>query len=150
MKLHISIPNKCINEQYYIINVVLKCFLAIEYEINIYEKESIEIKMHGKEPILTINSGFFMIAEKSWLKMESLPSLPLEVWNPKDDGIIVNIDPPDTYKAFRMGNPDKIDTKPISEAMRNVVSKEWTIDRPEFGMDYCAKQYYSFFEEVLK
>jgi len=87
MILQVSIPNSSISEQLYIIKYVLNNLIEIKYEINIYDKENIQIKNKDEENILTINSLFFRIVNKSWLKEESLPSLPLKVWNPKDDGI---------------------------------------------------------------
>lgn len=65
------------------------------------------------------------------------------------DGVIVNIDPVDNYKEFPMNNPEKVNIKIIAEGIRECLSKEWNINRPEFDMSYCAKQYYDFFKEVL-
>jgi len=65
------------------------------------------------------------------------------------DGEIARIDPPDNYKQFPMKNPENINVKILAKAIRKCASKEWNINRPEFDMSYCAKQYYDFFLKVL-
>jgi len=91
MKMIIDIPKFCILEHKYIINTIFKYFFGIEFEINIHEKEYVQIRKERELNMLTINSQFFITADKSWLKLESLPTLPMNIWDPKDDDIIVDL-----------------------------------------------------------
>ena len=62
---------------------------------------------------------------------------------------IVNIDPKDNYREFAMKNPEKIKTEKVSRALRECIEKKWQINRPEFDMHNCAKQYYDYFLKIL-
>jgi len=65
------------------------------------------------------------------------------------DGIVAEIDPPDTYKPFSMKHTDSVDIKKVSEAMRTVTEKEWDISRADLDMSYCAQRYFEFFARVF-
>jgi len=65
------------------------------------------------------------------------------------DGIIVNVDPPDEYRPFKMKHVDKISIQNLARAIRKSVKQEWNIRRPELDMSHCAKQYYNFFKKTL-
>jgi glycosyltransferase involved in cell wall biosynthesis len=67
----------------------------------------------------------------------------------KKDGVIINIDPEDNYREFPMKNPEKVNINTIASGIKECLSKEWNIKRPEFDMSYCASQYYEFFKEIL-
>ena len=41
--LEIKIPNICQNEQLYVINILLKEFLGIDFKVEVYEGNNIEI-----------------------------------------------------------------------------------------------------------
>lgn len=67
----------------------------------------------------------------------------------KDDGIILNIDPPDNFKTFAMKHVDSVNKNIIAEGIHQCINKQWNINRPEFDMSYCSSQYYQFCREVL-
>lgn len=87
--LKIRIPIVCVQEQHYIINVMLKEFLGIGFEIIESEQKYIEITKPGSDARFSLNADFFHLAHKSWLQSESMPQMPLSSWNPSDDGIEV-------------------------------------------------------------
>ena len=66
-----------------------------------------------------------------------------------NDGVVVDIDPVDKFNSFPMKNPENIDYEKISQAMREVVKKEWDISRPDLKMSTCAKRYMNFFNKIL-
>ena len=66
-----------------------------------------------------------------------------------NDGIIATIDPPDSYKTFAMHNADAINVDVLSDAIREVIKRDWHISRPDLNMDICAQQYMDFFAQVL-
>ena len=65
------------------------------------------------------------------------------------DGVIVNIDPIDNFAPFKMKKPESIDIGLLSEAIMNSTKVKWNINRPEFDMSFCAKQYYNLFIDLL-
>ncbi len=67
----------------------------------------------------------------------------------KKDGIIVPLDPPDTFRAFPMKNPDGVNVDVVSEGIRKVININWNINRPDLSMATCAQKYYDFFMKVL-
>lgn len=81
MVLDVKIPNCCLNEQRYVLEVVLGDFLGLEFNVHVHHSNNIEITLPGKEAVLIIDVSFFHEANKHWLKPKSLPSLPLCNWN---------------------------------------------------------------------
>jgi glycosyltransferase involved in cell wall biosynthesis len=68
----------------------------------------------------------------------------------QDDGIIIDIDPVYNYTAFKMKKVDKIDTQKVSQGMKDLLSREWSIDRPDLHIDHVAKQYYNYFRYLIQ
>lgn len=92
--LKIKIPNVCLKEQIYTLDVLFNEFLGLTFDVEIYEGEVIEIiKLDDKKENskLTLNANFFFKAHNYWLKTESMPVLPLLNWRPADDGINSNL-----------------------------------------------------------
>jgi len=68
----------------------------------------------------------------------------------QDDGIIIDTDPIYNYTSFKMKKVDKIDTQKVSQGMRDLLSREWNIDRPDLHIDHVAEQYYNYFRYLIK
>jgi hypothetical protein len=88
--LKVCIPSLCQNEQRYALDVLLSEFLGLAFEVEEYEGEYIEITQLGSRSDsakLTVDASFFYKAHLSWLKAESMPVLPLESWDPVEDGV---------------------------------------------------------------
>jgi hypothetical protein len=92
--LEIKIPNICQNEQLYVIKVLLKDFLGIDFKVEVYEGNNIEITKIDNFSKLILDASFFNKAMRGWLQHQSMPVLPLEMWVPEDDGIEVNLTDP--------------------------------------------------------
>ena len=67
----------------------------------------------------------------------------------KGDGVILNIDPPCTYKSFKMGNPDKVPPKRVAMGIRKLMSCEWHVNRQDLHIGNIAKQYYDYFCKLM-
>jgi len=67
----------------------------------------------------------------------------------REDGVILEIDPPLKYKKFKMRKPDRVDPKIIAEGIHECLGRKWEIDRQDLHMKNCAQQYYDFFNRVL-
>jgi hypothetical protein len=83
--LKIKIPNICENEQIYSLDILIGEFLGLEFEVEAFESNFIEITRldsFDKYSKLTIDASFFNKAKKDWLKTQSMPVLPLKTWTP--------------------------------------------------------------------
>lgn len=92
--LQIFIPNICLNEQAYTLGMIFNDFLGLKFDVQIHDKAYIKITRASasmKSSHLTIDSSFFHLAEKEWLKPCSMPELPLASWYPRNDGIKPNL-----------------------------------------------------------
>ncbi len=93
--LIVKIPSICLNEQHYILDIILGDFLGLVYEVEYHNGYVIEITApsctDGSIDVLTLDASFFCKAEKYWLKPESMPVMPLTNWNPANDGIVANL-----------------------------------------------------------
>lgn len=98
--LIVKIPRVCQNEIQYSLQVLLRDFLGLQYEVEVFDSELIEITEAHKpigadsengSPKLTLDASFFHKANQFWLKPESMPLLPLEVWVPSLSGIDANL-----------------------------------------------------------
>ena len=95
--LKIKIPKLCKNELCYTLDILLSEFLGLNFEVETHETNLIEISKPSEtenSSKLTLDASFFYKAKKNWLKPESMPDLPLSLWNPRDDGIKVNLSTP--------------------------------------------------------
>ena len=97
MNLLIKIPNICKNEQVYALDILLGEFLGLNFDVETYEGDFIEITRSGNSggtshsAKLTLDASFFHKAKQDWLQPQSMPSLPLATWTPGDDGIKANL-----------------------------------------------------------
>ena len=89
--LKIKIPNIFQNQQVYVLEILLREFLGIDFEVEPYEFHVIEITEIHNVSKLTLNASFFNKAKKDWLKPKSMPVLPLATWTPQEDGIKANL-----------------------------------------------------------
>lgn len=92
--LKIKIPNIYQNKQNYILDILLKEFLGLNFEIETYEGDLIEITRSSdfdNLSKLTLDASFFHKANQDWLQPQSMPALPLATWTPEDDGIKANL-----------------------------------------------------------
>jgi hypothetical protein len=93
----IKIRNICKNEQVYALDVLLGDFLGLNFDVETYEGDFIEITRHGNSggsshlAKLTLDASFFHKAKQDWLQPQSMPALPLATWTPGDDGIKANL-----------------------------------------------------------
>jgi hypothetical protein len=97
MNLKIKIPNFCLNEQKYILDILLREFLGINFVVETFEGNFIEITRSGyfvetsNLTKLTLDASFFYKAKQDWLQPQSMPVLPLVTWAPAHDGIKANL-----------------------------------------------------------
>jgi hypothetical protein len=109
VNLKIKIPNFCQNEQKYILDILLREFLGVNFEVKTYEGDFIEItrssylveSSHSAK--LTLDASSFHKAKQDWLQTQSMPALPLATWTPGDDGIKANLILPDVPVLY--GSP---------------------------------------------
>jgi len=66
-----------------------------------------------------------------------------------ESGIIARCDTPFIFKR-RPVKVDKLNIGNVSKAMRDVITKEWNIHRPDLSMSICADKYYEVFKKVMK
>ncbi len=85
--IKVAVPKICLDEQHYILDVLLSEFLGLSFQVEHYDCDVIEITVLGFEEKLTLDTSFFQLADRAWLRPESMPSLPLMQWVPGDDGV---------------------------------------------------------------
>ena len=93
-KFKIKISNICKNEQVYALDILLGEFLGLNFEVETYEGDLIEIARSsefGNLSKITLNANFFYMAKQDWLQPHSMPPLPLTNWTPLNDGINANL-----------------------------------------------------------
>jgi hypothetical protein len=92
--LKIKTPNILADHQFYSIEVLLREFLDINFELEIYKGNIIEISnINDVDNFskLTLDASFFYKTQQDFLKPQSMPVLPLANWTPEDDGIKANL-----------------------------------------------------------
>ena len=92
--LKIKIPKLCKNEQCYVLDILLSEFLGLDFKVEAYENDMIEITRESSFESfykLTLDNSFISKSKQYWLKDKSLPNIPLQSWIPSDDGIRVNL-----------------------------------------------------------
>ena len=80
MKLNVLIPSSYKNEREYICRVILKEFLGLEYRLQ-YEDRSDWCLRGENGDTLTFPDTFLQTPADKWFAPESLPALPLQVWD---------------------------------------------------------------------
>jgi len=92
--LKIKTPNILADHQFYSIEVLLREFLDINFELEIYKGNIIEVSNTNDVDNfskLTLDASFFYKTQQDFLKPQSMPVLPLANWTPEDDGIKANL-----------------------------------------------------------
>lgn len=89
--LKVKRPNFCSNEIEYSLDILLGTFLGIDFEVETYTGDKIELLFDGSTEKLTLDISFFNKAKINWLKTASMPILPLLSWIPENDGINANL-----------------------------------------------------------
>ena len=92
--LAIKIPDVLQNEQKYTIDILLGEYLGLDFNVEIYEGDIIEISKKSdfnNFSKLTLDASFFHKAKRCWLNTKSMPTLPLETWKPTDNDIKPNL-----------------------------------------------------------
>lgn len=83
--MQVHIPTTYLPERTYIIDVLFSVFLGLDYEITIHEKSIVLIRTADNNKVLTIEDILFQTPTEQWLSKNSLPVLPLQRWNVKED-----------------------------------------------------------------
>jgi hypothetical protein len=78
--IHITTPTSYTQERRYILDVIFQEFLGISYTHEISEDKTSQITLTINNRTITLPDTFFRTAESRWLKKESLPYQPLNVW----------------------------------------------------------------------
>jgi hypothetical protein len=86
--IKVFIPSVCVNEQRYILDVMLGEFFGLAFEVFEYNGLEIKITQNDSAACLTLNVDFFQQSHQNWLGENSMPHLPLANWKPVDDGIV--------------------------------------------------------------
>ena len=111
--LKIKIPNQFSkNEIRYILDILLNDFLGIEFDIESFDSDIIEISQidsNNGSSKLTLDASFFHKIKKNWLNIKSMPDLPLSVWTPSKDNILATLISPEIPILF--GSPGLIRKK---------------------------------------
>lgn len=87
--LRVLLPDCCDSESRYITKIILNDFWGIAYDVKIHSEQTICIEAEGAR--IEIPSTFFSVAEKKWLKPESLPVQPLEYYDTRELGLEINL-----------------------------------------------------------
>ena len=69
-------------------------FLGLDYEVEVFNEKFIEISQTesiASQHKLTLDATFFIQADRGWLTLETMPSLPLSSWCPTEDCIDANL-----------------------------------------------------------
>lgn len=78
-------------ELIYSLDILLIEFLGIDYQLKQHSLDLIEINRINSEGKITLDAIFFKKLKQKYLKVESLPELPLQQWAPNNDGIKVDL-----------------------------------------------------------
>jgi peptidoglycan/xylan/chitin deacetylase (PgdA/CDA1 family) len=70
--IYIYINDACINEKKYILNVIFKCWLGLDYEIKFHEDENYKIILPN-EAVILIPDLFLSMKDEEWLFEKTLP-----------------------------------------------------------------------------
>ncbi|MCW8905856.1 MAG: polysaccharide deacetylase family protein [Sedimenticola sp.] len=84
MPLIIKTGTSLTSEQKYICNIIFYEFLGLEWEHETAEIDDVCICLHGEPGKVRMPDVFFRRAYSKWLSADSLPILPLTIWNSKE------------------------------------------------------------------
>ena len=81
--LLVSHPPGRLPERRYILDVLLRDFLGLDYVARTHDKDHVVISLQGdpRGKRLILADTLFLTPEDEWLRPSSLPELPLEVWD---------------------------------------------------------------------
>lgn len=82
--LEVIVPENCIEEMRYVLNVVFEEFWGVQYLLIVAPQDFIIISSEQSLWKVVINADFFLRASKDWLGSDSLPKLPLRSLVVKD------------------------------------------------------------------
>jgi len=99
--LKITHPSAGSSEWRYILDVVFKEFLGVQYQALVGSEGGIKIEAEGKS--LYLPDIFLSKADGVWLKEESLPSQPLRAWDSRELGCPINLTKPTVPVIFGKG-----------------------------------------------
>jgi len=84
-KFKVFAPRKYKSEIEYICNVVFFEFLGLDFELLDSKENKITITFGNSNKTLKVKTILFSLPEKDWCSLSSLPKVPLEKWNVKND-----------------------------------------------------------------
>uniref|UniRef100_A0A7C2K256 DUF7033 domain-containing protein n=1 Tax=candidate division WOR-3 bacterium TaxID=2052148 RepID=A0A7C2K256_UNCW3 len=84
-KLKVFAPRKYKQEIEYICRVVFFEFLGLDFELLDSEENEIIVTLGNSNKTLKVKANLFSLPEKDWCSLSSLPKIPLEKWNVKND-----------------------------------------------------------------
>ena len=90
--LRVFLPDSCGSESRYAIKIILDDFLGIEYDVKTHSEHTIYMEAEGVR--IELPSTFFSLADKNWLRPESLPVQPLKCWDSRELGLELNLTDP--------------------------------------------------------
>lgn len=89
--IKVLLPSYRSTELLYTLDIVLNEFLGLDYEVEHFDGEDVELFMSTHQQRIKLDTSFFKLANEHWLKPESMPALPLDSWTPGKDGIAVEL-----------------------------------------------------------
>ena len=101
--LRIYVPDYMMHEGKYVINIILKDFLGLNFKIETCRSDNIIITKYAKSKKIEINNNFFIKAKKNFLKSKLIPIAHMKTWVPSYDGIMTNLTEPSIPVLF--GSP---------------------------------------------
>jgi hypothetical protein len=104
MGLIITIPFSYPAEREYIICIIFKEFLGLEYIIQKANTSFISISVKDNNSRLIIPDILFAFPEEEWLTQKTLPKQPLKIWNLQIQGIDPDIDLPSVPIIYGVPN----------------------------------------------
>jgi len=90
-KINIILPNSCIKEEEWVINVVFNDFLGLNIDVSATPSATGRFLIQLNNKVLDLNNVFFAQACQAWLKPASLPDLPLAQWDHKQSALTCSL-----------------------------------------------------------
>jgi Family of unknown function (DUF7033) len=126
--LHIFFPNSCSGEKLWVIRILFKEFLGLEYVAETQMRNDICIERNNK--YICMPDTFFSLAESNWLKESTLPGQPLRTLEKKD--IPLNIEKIEPILPIIYGTKDlDISAKKITLGLDVIGSSFFMLSRYE-------------------
>ncbi len=103
--LVVSVPDTYLAERSYILTVLLKEFLGLDFRMSVHPAESREVVLFFQENPqrrLILTDVLFQTPSTEWLTESSMPMLPLPQWHLQDELPEVNLDNPQVPVLYGM------------------------------------------------